>query len=175
MMILETERLILRQWEPDELHLVHGIVGHLPTMQFWPAPFTIQQSEGWLRRCLETYAATANTLGRWATVLKESGRVIGDCGLMISEVNGVAQNDLGYIIHADHWRNGYATEAAAAIRDYAFLRLKLPRIVANMACDHHGSARVAEIIGMTLEAEFLNQKNRGIRTFLYSMQRGSFQ
>ena len=95
MMILETERLILRQWEPDELHLVHGIVGHLPTMQFWPAPFTIQQSEGWLRRCLETYAATANTLGRWATVLKESGRVIGDCGLMISEVNGVAQHDLG--------------------------------------------------------------------------------
>lgn len=139
-------------------------------MQFWPAPFTIQQSEGWLQRSLETYAATANTLGRWATVLKESGRVIGDCGLMISEVNGVAQHDLGYIIHADHWRNGYGTEAAAAIRDYAFLRLKLPRIVANMACDHHGSARVAEAIGMQLETTFANQRNRGLQTFLYSMK-----
>lgn len=173
MMILETERLILRQWQPDELPTLHGILGTLPTMQFWPAPFTLEQSERWLRRSLETYAATANTLGRWATVLKESGKVIGDCGLIESEVNGVVENDLGYIIHADHWRKGYATEAATAIRDYGLATLQLPRIVANMACDHHGSARVAQTIGMTLEKEFLNQKNRGFRTFLYVAGRAS--
>lgn len=170
MVILTTERLVLRQWRPDELPTLHSILSHLPTMQFWPAPFTLEQSERWLQRSLEIYTATANTYGRWAVQVKESGNVIGDCGLIKAEVNGVIENDLGYIIHADYWRNGYATEAAAAIRDYGFSDLELSRIVANMACDHHSSARVAEAIGMNIETEFLNQRNRGFRTFLYVME-----
>ncbi|MCC7437627.1 MAG: GNAT family N-acetyltransferase [Armatimonadetes bacterium] len=170
MVILETERLTLRQWEPDEFPTVHRILGHAVTMRFWPAPFTPEQSESWLQRSLVTYAATANTLGRWATVLKESGEVIGDCGLIQAHINGMPEYDLGYIIQAEHWRKGYGTEAAAAIRDYGFSELKLPRIVANMACNHHGSARVAEAIGMQVETTFANQRNRGVQTFLYSME-----
>lgn len=170
MVILTTERLVLRQWQPDELPTLHTILSHLPTMQFWPAPFTLEQSERWLHRSLEIYSATADTYGRWGVELKDSGNVIGDCGLIQAEVNGIIENDVGYIIHADYWHNGYATEAATAIRDYGFSNLELPRMVANMACDHYSSARVAKAIGMNIETEFLNQRNRGFRTFLYAIE-----
>jgi ribosomal-protein-alanine N-acetyltransferase len=136
-------------------------------MSFWPEPFTEEQSKSWIERAVKSYAD--NDFGRLAVVLKSSGEILGDCGIMRSEIDGVTENDLGYIIYYRYWNSGYASEAAKACIDYGFNESNLQRITANMGADNIASAKTAEKIGMRKEKEFFNKKNRGILTYLYSI------
>ena len=97
---------------------------------------------------------------------KVTNTQIGDVGMFRTSVNGKEEVDLGYIIHADHCRNGYAIEAASAVLQFG-MEKKLPRIVANMAFDNIPSQRVAERLGMIKELEFINTRTRDILTYLY--------
>jgi len=163
--IIETPRLRLREYEPDDLMALHVIVSDPITMQFWPAPFTPEATAAWLDRQFKLYAERG--YGRWAVIEPESGEQIGDVGLLYTSVNGRDEVDLGYIIHYPYWQQGFGAEAAGACLAYAGERLGLRRVVANMAHDNLGSKRVAEKIGMQFEREFINARNRNIRTLLY--------
>jgi ribosomal-protein-alanine N-acetyltransferase len=165
---IETPRLILRPFRPDDLNGLHAILSDPTTMRFWPTPFTREQSARWLERNIERFAE--ERCGRMALTLRETEGLIGDCGIMRTEIDGMMENDLGYIVHAAHWGHGYATEAATALSAYGFKALGLTRLCANMPADHLASRRVAEKIGMTLEREFENPRNRGIRTCLYAVE-----
>ena len=82
---------------------------------------------------------------------------------------GKVRNDLGYILDHRFHGLGFATEAAAALRDHAFAS-GLDEVWANMATDHTASRRVAERLGMTLVATFRNARNRGFETCLYGQR-----
>lgn len=165
MQILETERLILRQLTLDDLQALHRIFSDPITVRFWPAPFTLEATQRWIERSLDHYADFG--FGRYALILKTTGELIGDCGILRNEVDGAPENDLGYIIHHPYWRNGYASEAAAACLHDAVEALGLKRLVANMPVAHTGSMRVAEKIGMRRVKTFQNARNRGIDTYVY--------
>lgn len=167
--MIETQRLILRQWEANDLESLHRIVSDPTTMSFWPTPFTREATEAWIACSLKSYRD--NGFGRWAVQLRESDEIIGDCGIIRAEVNGVMEYDLGYIIHHPHWRKGYGYESAAECMRYGFETLGINRFVANMATDNIASARVAEKLGMQLERTFNNPRNRGLETYLYSLER----
>jgi RimJ/RimL family protein N-acetyltransferase len=66
------------------------------------------------------------------------------------ELGGELVAELGYDLRSDHWGQGLATEAAAAVRDYAFDSLQLPRLVSLIRRSNRASQRVAEKIGMRL-------------------------
>ncbi|WP_198154811.1 GNAT family N-acetyltransferase [Oceanibaculum pacificum] len=165
--VLRTRRLTLRCYAPGEAEALYPILSDPLTMRFWPAPFDREKVAGWVARWRETYRS--HGYGRWALIETATGARIGDAGLIPTVLMAQDVVDLGYIIHHPYWRQGFAVEAAAAIRDYAFQVLGLPRLVANMAHDHAGSARVAEKIGMTKVAEFDNPRNRGIRTLFWEI------
>ena len=169
MTLIETPRLRLRPFTRTDLDILHGLLSDPATMRFWPAPFTREQTAQWLERNIARFMADG--LGRMALIRRDTGTLIGDCGTVRAEIDGAWENDLGYIVHADHWGQGYATEAATALRDYGFGPLGLTRLCANMAADHLASRRVAEKIGMTLEREFDNPRNRDFRTCLYALAR----
>lgn len=160
-------QLILRPYSIDDVDALHKILSDKITMSFWPAPFTKEQTSRWLERSIKSYAE--NGFGRFAVQLKESGKLIGDCGIMVSELDENQENDLGYIIYHNYWGRGFGTEAAQACLNYAFNELGLTRMAANMAFDNFSSIRVAEKIGMKKEKEFLNKRNRNLLTFLYSI------
>lgn len=170
--MIDTERLILRPYMPEDLDLLASILGDAVTMAFWPQPFTREQTLAWMERSLASYAE--HGFGRWLVIERERGTAIGTSGLMRATVNGREVNDIGYIIHHPWWRKGYATEAARGVMEYAFGPLGLEMVHANMAFDHHGSQRVAELLGMRRIAEFSNERNRGIRTFVYEIGRGEW-
>jgi RimJ/RimL family protein N-acetyltransferase len=65
-------------------------------MSFWPAPFTEQQTENWIHNNIKRYKELG--FGRWAVILKETNELIGDCGSMISEINGKQDISLVLII-----------------------------------------------------------------------------
>jgi Acetyltransferases, including N-acetylases of ribosomal proteins len=166
--IAETERLILRRLTPEDEEALHTIVSDPVTMAFWPRPFTREEAAAWIRRSRDQYAERG--FGRYAVVDRGSGALIGDCGILATTTDGEPVNDIGYILHHPYWGRGLATEAAAAVRDYAFGELGLPVLHANMPHDHHGSRRVAEKIGMRFVREFANARNRGIRTLFYVLE-----
>lgn len=170
MITLETERLILRPYTASDLDALHTIVSDNATMSFWPQPFTREQTEQWLRRHIAS--CEQHGYGRCGIGLKaENGRLIGDCGIMLSEVDGTPEYDLGYIIYAPWWGRGYGFEAAEAWLAYGIDRLGLSRICANMPHDHSASERVALKLGMRFERRFRNSRNRDIETKLYCYQK----
>lgn len=162
---IETDRLWIRKYTLEDLPALYEILSEALTMSFWPRPFNLVQSEEWIKqRGLESYPSG---YGRFAVELKETGRLIGDTGLLRIEIDGVVENDLGYIIHSNHWGQGLGYEASYAMMKYGREELQLDRICANMATDHEASRKMAEKLGMILEKQFINRRNRDILTCLY--------
>jgi len=166
--LIETQRLLIKPYVGTELAALFGILSDPETMAFWPAPFTEEQASNWLERNMASYGERG--FGRCGVYLKKDGTMIGDCGLMRSEIDGTPENDLGYIIHASHWGKGYGYEAAKGCLEFAAGPLRMTRVCANMPWNHSGSERVAAKLGMTLEKQFSNARNRGILTYLYSIE-----
>ncbi|PYI53140.1 GNAT family N-acetyltransferase [Paenibacillus flagellatus] len=163
-MLLETERLVLRPYDRDQLPQLHELLSDPVTMEFWPAPFTTEQTRQWFERNRERYA---EGYGRLGVFEKRDDSLIGDAGLQKTDIDGVPEWDLGYIVHANYWGKGYGAEAAAALLQYGLKTLGLPRICANMPVHHTRSQKVAVKLGMVLEKEFMNPKNRNLPTYLY--------
>ena len=157
--VAETRRLILREWADTEAEILHGIIGDPETMAHWPAPLTFRDAVDWIARSRALFRD--HGLGRWAVCLKETGDIIGDCGLSPTLIDGAAMTDLGYIIRASDHRRGYAPEAAAAALSYGVRGLGLDNIVCHMADDHPASRKVAEKLGLRLNGGFHYQRNRG--------------
>ena len=164
---LLTARLRLRPYNDQDFAPFHAMTADAETVHAWPAPFTEEKSQNWIRRQIDNYKPLG--FGRMVVEERTTGEFVGDCGMMLAEVNGRLENDLGYIFKKEHWGKGYATEAAQAVLNFALKDLKLPRVVANMTNTHTASRRVAEKIGLKFELEFLNKRNRELPTFLYSI------
>jgi len=163
--IRETPRLLLAKYTSEDAALLHPITSDAETMSFWPAPWTLDKTEAWIARSIQSYKA--NGLGRYGVVLKSTGEFIGCAGFFRTIVNDNLENDLGYIIARAHWKNGYATEAASVCLEMAREKSWFDRIVINMSHDNIASRRVAEHLGAKLETTFVNSKNRDILTNLF--------
>lgn len=168
-MLIETDNLVLRPYSIDDLDALYRILSDPETMSFWPSPFTQERVREWIERSLRCYDEVG--YGRYPVLLRETGEMIGDCGILRVPIAGETVSDLGYIFHRDHWGKGYASEAATAVMNYAFDTLGLDTLYANMAYDHKASRRVAEKLGMTKIREFANERNRNIWTLLFALER----
>jgi RimJ/RimL family protein N-acetyltransferase len=135
---------------------------------FGVAVFTRDQMERWVRRNL--HHQDRYGYGLFSVILKSEGLLIGDCGLEHMEVNRVQAAELGYDFRSDYWNQGFATEAATAVRDYAFNVLQLPQLISLIRLGNVASKRVAEKVGMECVAEI---KRNGIAYWQYAMERES--
>jgi len=154
---LETPRLRLRLMQPSDLDDLLKIFGDPKVMASFgaatlgAATFNREQMEGWMQRNLEHQ--NRHGYGLFSVILKSKGLLIGDCGLEHMEVDGDPATELGYDFRSDYWNQGFATEAARAVRDYAFNVLHLPRLISLIRVGNGASKRVSEKIGMRLVAE----------------------
>ena len=111
------------------------------------ASFDRGQLEQWIQRNL--IHQNKFGYGLFSVVLKINGLLVGNCGLQRMEIGGVQAVELGYEFRSDYWNQGYATEAAATVRDFAFHQLHLPRLTSLVRIGNFGAMRVSEKIGMT--------------------------
>jgi RimJ/RimL family protein N-acetyltransferase len=120
-------------------------------MRHYPAIFTRDQVEGWIDWNLANYER--HGYGLWALVLKETGEVIGDCGLTWQRVGYSPDRELeaGWHVRRDLWNRGLATEAGIKVRDYARERLGRRRLISKIEPGNLASIAVARKLGMTLE------------------------
>lgn len=117
-MILQTQRLILREMNEGDFAALAEILGDPETMTAYNGAFSEGEIRAWLNNQLARYRRYG--FGLWAVILKETGKMIGQCGLTMQEWNGREVLEVGYLFNRAFWRCGYATEAARACMDYAF-------------------------------------------------------
>ena len=145
--LLETPRLHLRLMQVDDVDSLLAIFTDPSVMAaFGVPPFDHVQMMQWVRRNLDHQ--TVHGYGLFSVTLKTNSLLIGDCGLEWMDVDGVLAAELGYDFRSDYWNQGYATEAASAVRDYAIWHLQLPRLISLIRVGNLPSQRVAEKIGM---------------------------
>lgn len=148
---LETERLLLRPMLQSDFDALLLIFTDPNVMAAFNHPlFTREQMQRWLQRNLDHQDEFG--YGLFSVILKETGELIGDCGL--EQMDDMNAAELGYDFRSDFWNQGYATEAARAVRDYAFDVLHLPHLISLIRAGNLSSRRVAEKVGMTLAEEF---------------------
>ncbi|MBW4662388.1 MAG: GNAT family N-acetyltransferase [Drouetiella hepatica Uher 2000/2452] len=165
-MVLETKRLILREMAFYDVDDLFEVLSDPEAMQFYPQPFDRQMTQTWIERNVQRY--TQHGFGLWALILKQTGKLIGDCGLIMQEVDGVDEIEIGYHIRCDLWGKGLATEAAQACRDYGFSQLGFDKLISLINPANIASRRVAEKNGMTLIKEI---EWRDKPTCVYAIER----
>ncbi len=166
---LETPRLLLRPMQATDLEALLCIFTDPKVMAaFESAPFDRQQMAEWLQRNLDHQAAWG--YGLFSVILRTNGLLIGDCGLEVMSVEGVQVAELGYDFRSEYWNQGFATEAALAVRDYAFTILNLPQLISLIRVGNVASQRVAEKIGMRCISEFTRY---GHQYWKYGQDRGA--
>jgi len=151
--ILETARVRLREFVPEDASALSLILSDAETMRYYPVLFDRAGVEEWIARNRRRYAANGH--GLWAMILKSTGALVGDCGVTVQPVDGVDELEVGYHLHRDHWGHGYATEAAQACRDWAFKHRNANYVISLIRPENLPSRRVAERNGMTLWKEIV--------------------
>ena len=151
MNILETQRLLLREFVPEDVDALAAILSDPETMRFYPAPLDLAAVGAWIERHRQRYADAGH--GLWAMILKSSGELIGDCGLTRQIVDGADEIEIGYHVRRDLWGRGYAPEAARACQDYGFTRLGVDHLISLIRPENLPSRRVAEKTGLILWKE----------------------
>jgi ribosomal-protein-alanine N-acetyltransferase len=109
----------------------------------------------------------------WGVVVRETGRMIGTCGIVRFN-DELTSAELGYALGQEHWGKGYATEAAIAVRDFAFRTFPLERLVAVCIPENLASAHILEKIGMThtgTEERFSAKDDATIRLLAFALDR----
>ena len=141
--ILETERLVLRAWEREDVGSLLALASDAETMRYIGngKPWGIERAREWLGWMEDCYRERG--YGRWAVVEKDGGRLIGSCGfyLVLEKV------DFGYMLARDCWGRGYATEVGRAALGHGFESLNFEKVVARTAPENQASRRVLEKLG----------------------------
>lgn len=168
MIILETPRLRLRYPVLEDLEAYFALYRDPEMRRYFPdGALTLEETREEVEWYLNGHPEHP-TLGLWATIHKESGQFIGRCGLLPWTIDGQFEVEIAYMIDKTFWGQGLGTEAARGIRDYAFEKLGLNRLICLITPGNLASIRVAEHVGMRFEREGVDEMGPFL---LYAMAR----
>jgi len=158
MKILETKRLILRRFEPNDLDRLYALYRDPEVRRYFPeGVLTYAETKDELDWFLKGHPEHPE-LGLWATILKETDCFIGRCGLLPWTIDGRAEVEVAYMLAKEYWGQGLGTEAAQGILDYGFEKLRLARLICLIDRENQASIKVAMNIGMAFEKEGRDEK-----------------
>ena len=158
-MLLETERLYLREMNQADFGSLCDILQDEDTMYAYEGAFSDSEVQEWLDRQISRYRKWG--FGLWAVILKESDEMIGQCGLTMQPWKEEEVLEIGYLFNRSHWHKGYASEAAAGCKKYAFEILKAEEVCSIIRDTNLASQNVAVRNGMT-RADTWTKHYRGI-------------
>ena len=162
-MILETERLILREYTEGDFDGLYEILSDPVTMRHYPKPYDEKGTRRWLSWSLENYKTYG--YGLWAMELKETGELIGDCGITMQNIDGELLPEIGYHISKNFWRRGYASEAASAVRDWAFRNRDFPALYSYMTAENIPSQATAASCDLKKIKEYKDKNGEQIAVY----------
>ena len=147
-MILETERLYLREMTPSDFDSLCQILQDNDVMYAYEGAFSDGEVQEWLDRQINRYHRWK--FGLWAVILKDTDKMIGQCGLTMQPWKADEVLEIGYLFQKNYWHQGYATEAARACKQYAFEVLGASEVCSIIRDSNTASQKVAIRNGMTM-------------------------
>jgi len=154
MKALETERLILRKFSPDDFAALYSFVSRPQNTIytfFWPS--FEEETRTFISSSIKKAEDVPCEDFQYAAVTKANNTLIGSCNFLLSGVGG---SNIGWIVSSDYWKHGYGTEMGKAMLRLGFEELNFQRIIACCDAENIGSWRVMEKIGMRREGLFLD-------------------
>ncbi len=169
---LPTERLVLREFTERDLQAVYEYASDPEVVCYmvW-GPNTQEETRDFIRRAMASHGEKPRRDYQFAVVLKEEDRLIGSCGLQVSNPDH-QEAWIGYCFNRHFWGKGYATQVARRLLTFGFDELKLHRIFATCDPQNKGSVRVLEKAGIRREGrlhEHKRVKGRWRDSFLYAI------
>lgn len=170
---LETARLFTRPVMHSDLAAWQQFMGHAEATRYFPNPDNLQpdvRARQWIDRQHGRYVSGG--YGMLALLHKDTGTFIGQCGLLKQTVDDVVELEVGYHVFPQHWRQGYASEAATALRDLGFATTDTESIISIIHRDNVPSQGVALRNGMQREkaTQYL-----GIDVYVYRIWRSEWE
>jgi RimJ/RimL family protein N-acetyltransferase len=152
--IINIERMVLREFVKSDVDALFQILSLPEVMQFSPTgALSFDMSAAKIQGFIDSYQEYG--YGKWAVIHRETGRLIGYCGIAVEEIDGKIENELGYRFDPKFWGQGLGTEAASACLEYAFNTLHLEYLLAIVEPDNIASVRILQKIGMSFIKESL--------------------
>lgn len=145
-MILETERLYLREMKQSDFNSLCKIMQDKETMYAYEGAFSDTEVQEWLDRQIFRYQKWG--FGLWAVIRKETDEMIGQCGLIMQPWKDREVLEIGYLFQRLFWHKGYAVEAAKACKKYAFEVLNADEVCSIIRDTNTASQNVAIRNGM---------------------------
>jgi RimJ/RimL family protein N-acetyltransferase len=162
--IRETPRLILRHFIPDDLKDLTPILADPEVMRYSLSGVKTQsQAKEFIDWMITLYSK--NNFGLYALIHQKDRRLIGYCGLLEWNFEGIKKVEIGYRLARAYWGEGLATEAALAVRDYARNELNIDKLICLIEPENIRSIRVAEKLGMNYEKAIIF---KGLNVRIYS-------
>jgi [ribosomal protein S5]-alanine N-acetyltransferase len=169
---LQTERLLLREWDEGDLCAVHEYASDPDVVRYMPwGPNSEDETRAFLRRCVADAQLTPRMKFEFAITERSSGALIGGCGIRLNPAEQ-RTGDFGYIFRRDRWGLGLATEAARELVRFGFEDLRMHRIWATCDVNNTASAHVLRKVGLQLEGtmrENAFQRGRWRSTMLFAV------
>jgi len=168
--MIETNRLSLREMRQSDYPTLCKILQDADVMYAYEGAFSDAETQGWLDKQIRNYEEYG--FGLWAVILKTTGEMIGQCGLTMQDYRDIQVLEIGFLFQKAFWHNGYATEAAAACKDYAFEKLGAGEVFSIVRDTNIASQNAAKRIGMTVVDSFVKHY-RGVDMphYLFSVKR----
>jgi ribosomal-protein-alanine N-acetyltransferase len=145
---IETRRLRLRPLDLRDTAPLNAIQADPEHMRFYPHPFTMGETLNWIERTRARYKL--HGFGLLAVEDRATGEFLGNVGPMLQNVDGLDEVELGWSVTPKRARQGIATEAAFACRDWAFAELRVERVISLILPENAPSSAVATKLGMTV-------------------------
>ncbi len=168
-MMLVTERLLLRDYEPSDWQALYESTSDPEVVRYrLNATKTAEQVRDFVQRAITKAKHQPRQCYELAVLLRADNQLIGECELTRENFHHVEQFDgsqarIGYALNPQYWGQGYATETARALLTFGFEKLGLHRIYAPCVPGNAASARVLEKSGMRAEGHF-REHNGNSRT-----------
>ena len=162
-MKLETERLLLRDMQVADVPALTGLWTDPEVTRFMGGPRDYQELNTELLKDARDESPPQFDL--WVLIEKATSRVIGHCGIIDKEIDGITEYDLTYVLVKSAWGKGYATEIAISIKDYAFKNLGLKRIVALIDPLNLDSQHVAKKVGLRHEKDVVRPHGKVMQVY----------
>ena len=154
---IETKRLYLRPFIPQDLAQLHEFYGDEKVMRYiGKGPRTKEETQQELNRFIADWQK--HNLSPFAAIHKQTGKLIGRSGLYLNQRSPYPQ--LGYVLHRDYWHQGFATEVAKASLNYGFNTRNFPHIHGFVMLENNVSHHILEKLGMWLETDRFKYNDR---------------
>lgn len=167
-MKIETDRLIIRSNQKVDLEPLAALWTDPEVTYYMGGPRKYEEILTILREDAQLNPEPAFDL--WPVIEKETGQVIGHCGILEKDIDGRDQYEIVYVLAKSAWGKGFATEAATSFKDYAFDELGLKRITALIDPDNVRSEKVAIKIGLRYEKDTVRPNGKKMRLFALNIE-----